>query len=98
MPSRCTAHQPKLPSVEEPPAELAAYFPSKSKVPDEDLLLLTAAARVGGGLWDAIAAACSVRIYEDTAGVICQPPGTIPDRRLDTGWPNDPMAVDSSSS
>jgi hypothetical protein len=64
--------------VEEPLDELAAHFCSKPKVPDEDLVRPTAAARAGGSRWTAIAAACGVRTYENTAGVVCQPSGIIP--------------------
>ena len=61
-------------------ARLAAYFRSKSTVPDEDLVRLTAAARAGGSRWADIAEACGVRTYDDTAGVVFQPSARIPNR------------------
>jgi hypothetical protein len=78
VPGAVTAHPPKLPSVHEPLAGLADYFQSSSVVPDEDLVLLTAAARAGSSRCEAIAAACGVQTHEDTAGVVCQPSGIIP--------------------
>jgi hypothetical protein len=54
----------------EPLAELAAYFRTRSRLTGEDLVRLTAAARSAGNRWDAIAAACGVRTYEDLAGVL----------------------------
>jgi RNase P subunit RPR2 len=55
--------------MDEPLAELAACFQRKSRLPDEDLVRLTAAARAAGSRWDAIAAACGVHTYQDLAGV-----------------------------
>jgi hypothetical protein len=43
-----------------PLAEFAAYFRSKSMVPAEDLIQLTAAPRAAGSRWDAIAATWGV--------------------------------------
>jgi hypothetical protein len=60
----------KLPAVDESLAELAAYFGARAQVPDQELILLTAAARAAGSRWDAIAAACGVRGYQDIAGVV----------------------------
>ena len=62
--------RPKLPAVDEPLAELAAYFRAKTRLPDEELARLTLAARAAGSRWDAIAAACGVATYKDLAGVI----------------------------
>ena len=64
--------RPKLPAVDEPLAELAAYFQARTRLPDEELARLTLAARAAGNRWDAIAAACGVTTYKDLAGVICQ--------------------------
>jgi hypothetical protein len=56
--------------VDEPLAELATYFRRNTRLPDQDLVQLTAAARAGGSRWDDIAAACSIKTYQDLAGVI----------------------------
>jgi len=65
-----TIRQPRLPGMDEPLAELAACFQSKSRLPDQALVRLTTAARAAGSPWDAIAAACGVQTYEDLAGVV----------------------------
>jgi hypothetical protein len=59
-----------FPAVDEPLAELSAYFRKKSTVPGPELVRLTAAARAGGSRWAAIAAACGVQTYQDLAGVL----------------------------
>jgi hypothetical protein len=59
--------------VDEPLAELAGYFRTKSRVPDPDLVRLTDAAREGGSRWDAIAVGCGVRDYHDITGVAALP-------------------------
>jgi hypothetical protein len=64
------AARPKLPTVNEPLAELAAYFRARTRLPGEELARLTLAARGAGSRWDAIATACGVRTYKDLAGVI----------------------------
>jgi len=56
--------------VNEPLAELAAYFRRQAEVPDRELVRLTAAARAGGSRWEAIGAACGVQTGEDIAGVV----------------------------
>jgi hypothetical protein len=56
--------------VDEPLAELAAYFGARARVPDQELIRLTAAARTAGRRWDAIAAACGIRSYKDIAEVV----------------------------
>ena len=56
--------------MDEPLAELAAYFRVKTRLCDEELARLTLAARAAGSRWDAIAAACGVTTYKDLAGVI----------------------------
>jgi hypothetical protein len=56
--------------MDEPLAELAGYFLRKSRVPDGELIRLTAAARAGGSRWDVMAAACGIQTYRDLAGVI----------------------------
>jgi hypothetical protein len=55
--------------MDKPVAELAACFQSKSRLPDQDLVRLTAAARAAGSRWDAIAAACGIQSYQDLASV-----------------------------
>jgi hypothetical protein len=75
VPARRTAYAG---NVDDPVAELAARFRSKTRVPDEDLVRLTAAARTAGHSWDAIAAACHVRTHQDTVGIVSQPSGVIP--------------------
>jgi hypothetical protein len=56
--------------VDEPLAELSAYFREKTRVPGPELVRLTAAARAGGSRWAAIAAACGVQTYQDLVGVL----------------------------
>jgi hypothetical protein len=56
--------------MDEPLAELAAYFRRKARLPDRELIRLTAAARAGGSRWDVMAAACGIQGYKDLAGVI----------------------------
>ena len=56
--------------MDKPLAELAACFGSKSRLPDQDLVRLTAAARAAGSRWETIAAACGIQTYEDLAGVV----------------------------
>jgi hypothetical protein len=57
-------------AVDEPLAKLSAYFRTKSRVPDPELVRLTAAARAAGSRWAGIAAACGVHTYQDLAGVL----------------------------
>ena len=56
--------------MDEPLAELAAYFQANSRLPDEELVRLTIAARAAGSRWDGIATACGITTYKDLAGVI----------------------------
>ena len=56
--------------MDEPLAELAAYFRAKTRLPDEELARLALAARAAGSRWDVIAAICGVTTYKDLAGVI----------------------------
>ena len=65
-----TFRQHKVPGMDKHLAELAAYFQGKSRLPDQALVQLTAAARAGGSRWDEIAAACGIQTYKDLAGVI----------------------------
>ena len=58
------------PAMDKPLAELAGYFRRKARVPDEELIRLTAAARAGGCRWEGLAAVCGIRTYQDLAGVI----------------------------
>src|SRR5512142_931823 len=62
--------RPKLPAVDEPLAELAAYFRARTRLPDDELARLTLAARASGSRWDAIAATCGVTTHQDLTGVI----------------------------
>ncbi len=68
--------------MKEPLAELAAYSCPWYQVPDADLVRLTAAARVAGHRWDAIATACDNGPGQDIPAVIRQQywisPGTGP--------------------
>jgi hypothetical protein len=56
--------------VDEPLAELAGYFRRRARLPDQELIRLTAAARAGGNRWEAMAVACGIQTYQDLAGVI----------------------------
>ena len=56
--------------MDKPLAELAAYFQSKSRLPDHALVQLTEAARATGSRWEDIAAACGIQTYQDLAGVV----------------------------
>jgi hypothetical protein len=56
--------------VDEPLAELAAYFRARTRLPDEELARLALAARAAGSRWDAIAAICGVTTWKDLAGVV----------------------------
>lgn len=56
--------------MNEPLAELAGYFRRKARMPDQELIRLTAAARAGGSRWEGMAAVCGIRTYQDLAGVI----------------------------
>ena len=56
--------------MDEPLTELAAYFRRDTRLPDQELVRLTAAARADDSRWDDIAAACGVKSYNDLGGVI----------------------------
>jgi hypothetical protein len=56
--------------MDKPLAKLAAYFQTKSRLPDQALAQLTEAARAAGSRWDDIAAACGIKTYQDLAGVV----------------------------
>jgi RNase P subunit RPR2 len=56
--------------MNEPLAELAAYFRTGTRLRDEELVRLALAARGGGSRWEAIAAACGVSTHKDLSGVI----------------------------
>ena len=58
------------PAMDEPLAELAGYFRRKARVPDEELIRLTAAARAAGSRWEVMAAVCGIQDYQDLAGVL----------------------------
>ena len=59
------------------------FFRDRIKLPDGELTHLTSAARAAGCSWDAMAGACGIRAYEDTAGIVAQPSGIIPDAGAD---------------
>ena len=56
--------------MDEPLARLAAYFRRKSRLPAQDLVRLTEAARAAGNRWDGIAAACGVTASTDLRGTL----------------------------
>lgn len=56
--------------MDEALGELAACFRRRARLPDEELIRLAAAARAGGSRWEAMAAACGIRTYEDLGRVI----------------------------
>jgi hypothetical protein len=62
--------RPKLPAVHEPLARLAAYFRGNSRLPAQDLVRLTAAARAAGSRWDGIAAGCGLAASKDLRGTL----------------------------
>jgi hypothetical protein len=68
----------RLADMEDPAAELAAYFQARAPVPDQELIRLTCAARAGGHSWASIAAACQVRRRQDTVGIVFGPGGMTP--------------------
>ena len=51
-------------------AQLAAYFRTRTRLPDEKLARLALAARAAVSRWNAMAAACGITTYEDLHGVI----------------------------
>ncbi len=64
--------------MDEPLAQLAAYFRRWHEPPGAELVRLAAAARAAGSRWDAIAAACDERDDPDPAAVVYRPFGLIP--------------------
>src|SRR5712664_2429624 len=64
-----TIRQRRLPGMDEPLAELAAYFRIGTKLADEELARLALAARAAGSRWEAIAAACGITTHHDLGGV-----------------------------
>jgi hypothetical protein len=63
----------RLADMEDPAAELAAYFQARTPVPDRELIRFTSAARAGGHSWASIAAACQVQRRQDTQGIVFGP-------------------------
>jgi hypothetical protein len=63
-----TIRQLRLPGIDKPVAELAAYFGTKSRLPDQALVVLTADARTADSRQEATAAACGIHSYEDRRG------------------------------
>ncbi len=61
--------------MDEQLAELAACFRREIKLPGQELIRLTAAARADGGRRDGIAAACGIKTSDDLSAVICQVSG-----------------------
>jgi len=68
----------RLADMDDPAAELAAYFQARTPVPDEELIRLTSAARAGGHSWASVAAACQIRRHRDTEGIVFGPGGRTP--------------------
>jgi hypothetical protein len=64
--------------VDDPAAELAAFFRARRPVPDEELIRLTRAARAAGHNWASIAAACQVKHGRDSYGIVSLPGGRTP--------------------
>jgi len=62
-----TVRQRRLPGMDEPLAELAAYFRAKTRLTGTELARLTLACRAAGSRWDAIAAACGITTYKISA-------------------------------
>jgi hypothetical protein len=58
-----------MPGMDEPVAELAAHFRTGTKLPDEELVRLTLAARSAGSRWEGIAAACGIITGQDLGGL-----------------------------
>jgi hypothetical protein len=69
-----------LADMDDPAAELAAYFQTRTPVPDDELIRLPSAARGAGHSWANIAAACQVRRRRDTEGVVTGADGRTPHR------------------
>jgi hypothetical protein len=65
-----TVRQRRLPGMDEPVAELAVYFRTKTRLSDQELARLTLEARAADSRWDAIAAACGITTCKDLADVI----------------------------
>src|SRR5215472_1895935 len=68
----------RLADMEDPAAELAACFQTRTPVPDGQLIQLTSAARGAGHSWASMAAACQVRRRCDTEGIVFGPGGRTP--------------------
>jgi len=64
--------------MDDPAAELAAYFRAKRPVPDAELIALTSAARSAGHNRASIAAACQVMRSRDAYGIVSLPGGPTP--------------------
>lgn len=70
VPRMITFRQRRLPGMDELVAQLAAYFRTRTRLPDEKLARLALAARAAVSRWNAMAAACGITTYEDLHGVI----------------------------
>jgi hypothetical protein len=64
--------------VDDAVTDLAAYFHTRTRVPDADLVRLARAARATGSSWAAIAAACGIRTSQDLQGVVSSSGGILP--------------------
>jgi hypothetical protein len=64
--------------VDDAVTELAAYFQTRTRVLDAELIRLTRAARAAGASWAAIAAACGVTSSQDMHGVVSGFDGSVP--------------------
>jgi hypothetical protein len=62
----------RLGLVADPVTELAAFFASKTTLPDADLVRLTSGARVAGHRWAAIAAACGITTAKRCTRTSCE--------------------------
>jgi hypothetical protein len=65
-------------AVDDAVTELAAYFHTRTPVPDTELARLTRAARVAGASWAAIAMACGVTTRRDFDGVVSAFDASVP--------------------
>ena len=68
----------RLADMDDPAAELAAYFQARTPVPDQELIQFTGAARTAGHSWASIAAACQVQRRQDFEGIVSAPGGRTP--------------------
>jgi hypothetical protein len=77
--------------MEQSLAELATYFRSNYRLPDQDLARLTAAARATGSRWGDIAAACGIETCKDPGDIIDRATG---DTGAKLGWQSSRLPTD----